>query len=69
MEKEKLLAAVAAARRKREEADWRRQLFEHMGQDDDDFCRFESHQDLESTDTGRPDSWMDDIAAEARLLN
>ena len=62
---DRLLAAVAEARRKREELDWRRQLFETMGQEDDDFCRFESHQDLENTDTGRPDSWMDDIAAQA----
>ncbi|CAE7249698.1 unnamed protein product [Symbiodinium natans] len=62
---DRLLAAVAEARRKREELDWRRRLFETMGQEDDDFCRFESHQDLESTDTGRPDSWMDDIAAQA----
>lgn len=62
---DQLLAAVAAARRKREEADWRRQLFGMIGEEDDDFCRFDSHQDLESTDTGRPDSWMDDIAAEA----
>ncbi|CAK9012957.1 unnamed protein product [Durusdinium trenchii] len=62
---DQLLQAVAAARRKREEADWRRQLLEMIGQEDDDFCRFESHEDLESRDTGRPESWMDDIAAEA----
>eukprot|EP00435_Cladocopium_sp_Y103_P056464 s1186_g19.t1 len=73
---DQLLAAVAAARRKREEADWRRQLFGMIGEEDDDFCRFDSHQDLESDwlraatacstpYKGRPDSWMDDIAAEA----
>lgn len=61
---DRLLAAVMAARKQREEAEWRRRLFEML--EDEDFSHFESHQDLEGRDKGsRSDSWMDDIAEEA----
>eukprot|EP00933_Yihiella_yeosuensis_P062569 TRINITY_DN6555_c0_g1_i2.p1 TRINITY_DN6555_c0_g1~~TRINITY_DN6555_c0_g1_i2.p1 ORF type:complete len:488 (-),score=143.43 TRINITY_DN6555_c0_g1_i2:138-1601(-) len=63
LKEEKLLAAVTAARRQREEAEFRKRMFDMLGDEDD--CRYGHHGDLEYADTGRSDSWMDDIANQA----
>lgn len=63
-EEERLLAAVNAARRLREEKEWRRRLFEGLGEED--FCRFGGHEDLEREDQALGSvHWMDAIRMEA----
>jgi len=58
----RLLGAVSAARKQREDLEWRARIFEEEA--DFDFVRFEGYDDLERKDTGSND-WMHDIAQQA----
>eukprot|EP00928_Gymnodinium_smaydae_P081071 TRINITY_DN64646_c0_g1_i1.p1 TRINITY_DN64646_c0_g1~~TRINITY_DN64646_c0_g1_i1.p1 ORF type:complete len:513 (-),score=111.27 TRINITY_DN64646_c0_g1_i1:164-1702(-) len=62
----KALAAVEAARRSREEAEWQSKLFEEMRFDDDEapFAGFEDLEQKDASSGGR--DWMDDIAFEVQ---
>jgi len=64
-EQERMLAAVAAARRAREEAEWRERLFCETGLEDNSCDPFAGYEDLEHDDTERNGrDWIDDVAEE-----
>lgn len=62
-EGERLLAAVAAARRAREEAEWRKRLFEEF--EEVDHGKFTGYEDLEKEDETTGGDWVDAIARQA----